>query len=378
MIKKTIVAIDSDVVFLKRLNQILDDLSLLSEYDYRSIEPRVSTADEVVNYCNNKVNELLKDSCMIELVLVDIVIVEREEPPQDRSGLDIAKQFRYVLPQVPIVGMTRFIRDYRLISEISMDPYLHGIILKPFMESKEFSRIDFLNIIFKAREKVKIKIQEHYPPPIERPKGAEGRFQLQKDPRCHYQVLQIGKDDFMIILERLFPSGQGTVTYLRPGFSGSYLFKVSVKTVVQGESPSSTQNWLVKISDDEEKLKDELQRCVNLKNRIPKNLYPQLLKEDLTVFNKWAAIAFELLEDAVTFSEYLHQHHYIKELTKLINNSLIPFLREHYGDPKNEHCFIWRKFYILDEKTKAGILTFIDEVQTIQKGFSRLEKSLSR
>lgn len=371
MVKKTIVVIDDHRIFLDQLDGILEERGLKPEYEYYPILTSGRTADEVLKYCYDEIGKLLTDNNRtIEIVLVDIVIFEQQADPGDRLGLDIAKHISPLLRQVPIVGITRFIKAYRLLSEISLEPYLHGILLKPFIESSEFSRRDFLDIMSKAKEKARIMTQNYTLPQnvgIDIHKTSEGRFQLPpNEPRCHVQVEEeIGKDDFMVLLENLFPLGQGTVTYLRPGFSGSYLFKVSVKTVDQKISPSSPKTWVVKISDDKRKLRDELERCVKLKNRVLQDMYPQLLKEELTTIDKWAALVFEMQEDALTFSEYLNQGHSIKKITKLIDDSLFPFLKKHYGDSDKKPCFVWETFYLLDEKTRARVLAFIDEAQTL-------------
>lgn len=374
--KKAVVAIDNDSNFLyNTLEGILDELGLLTDYQYRTIEPRGRTPEEVVQECLDGIRELLTENLTVEIVLVDIVIFEsEEEDPEDRTGLDIARDLLPILPQVPIVGMTRYIKGCRLISEISQSPYLHGIVIKKLLEEGPFTRKDFLETIDRTKDKARVMVEKIHSYPIEKPKGVEGRFELQDDPRCQYQVLQIGRDTLMVLLESLFSSGQGTVTYLRPGFSGSYLFKVSVKIAAKGISTSATKTWVVKLCDDKKKLRDELERSVRLKNRVLKELYPQLLKPDLTVVGKWAALAFEMQEDAITFSEYLQQGYSIKDITKLIENSLIPFLQEHYGDPKREQCFYWRKFYPLDKKTEAGILIFLNEVQTIPRKLSHISK----
>ncbi|MGH2566711.1 MAG: hypothetical protein ACRDGA_00105 [Bacteroidota bacterium] len=184
IISKTIVAIDSDVNFLDRLNGILNDLGVLDTYDYRQIEARGATEEDVTTYCCTKMHELVSQSCSVELVLVDIVIVERDELPQDRSGLAVARGLGSMLCGVPILGITRYHKSYQLLSEISLDLHVQGILLKGFLESKDFSRRDLVYIISKAREKAEVMKTPRRTDTVTVASTAERPFQNPDDSRC--------------------------------------------------------------------------------------------------------------------------------------------------------------------------------------------------
>src|SRR5262249_32004964 len=140
MERQVIVAIDNDTIFLEGLRSRLDDVGALNRYSYYPINVRGGTTAEVVNYCIEEMKKILTEECTIELVLVDLVIFERSEPPEDRSGLDVARSIRAVFPEVPMVGITRFIKAYQLLSEATLDPNVQGILLKSFlMDMPEFS-----------------------------------------------------------------------------------------------------------------------------------------------------------------------------------------------------------------------------------------------
>jgi len=365
MVKNAIIAIDDDQNFLDRLQVILNDLGVLNDQKYFGILARGQTSPDVIAHCIQKIHNILATDFTITLVLLDIVIIEHsEESPKDRSGLEIAKRLHSYPQDFPIVGMTRYIKSHRLVSEVSLDRYIQGILLKPFIEDVEFTRKVFLEIVAKAKSKTRIRQTPAPSPPLPT-KPLEGRFTLQDDPRLEFEVQKIGVPEFMGLMENLFPLGQGTLKYLRPGLSGSYVFKTAVKTTSKGFSPTQTRKWLVKIADNEVKLDQELQRCIELRSRVAHHVYPQLFKETLVPYGPWFAIAFELQEDAVTFEEYFRRKPAVKKMSRLVSDLVVPFLKEHYGDPVKHQCFVWKTFYSLEKRSQAGVLAFLTDARLL-------------
>src|SRR2546426_2648880 len=125
---KAVVAIDDDVNFLDKLRLILDDLGLLGDFEFCPILARGQTPSDVSAQCITEITDIVRRRLTIAIVLVDIVNIERGEPPSDRSGLEVAKEVNSYLPSVPIVGITRYIKSDRILSEVSLDPYLEGIL----------------------------------------------------------------------------------------------------------------------------------------------------------------------------------------------------------------------------------------------------------
>jgi hypothetical protein len=377
MVKSAIVVIDDDGNFLDRFRDILFDLGLLNEYEYLAIEARGKTPADVANHCINEVNRLLEKRVPIAMALVDIVIIERggDESPKDRSGLEIARRLHIYDPQFPIVAITRYHKAHRLLSEVSLDPYLEGILLKPFIEDdQEFSRRVFLDIVAKATAKPKMKQLVAYAPTSHGTKRIEGRFALQDDARCKSQVQEIGTNDFMALIEELFLESHGTITYMRPGFSGSYLFKVTAKSS-NNASQGSTEKWVVKIDSNEGGLARELQRYLALDSRVQRKMYPKLKNDKLSTSGKWSAIAFDLQSDAITFHEYFAGNPSSNRTRTLIDKSLIPFLKEHYGEGESKQCFLWETFYEFEDRIKASILAFLDDARSLMP--TRLTKEYS-
>jgi hypothetical protein len=371
MSNNTIIFIDHDVAFLKWLESLLDEHNLKTDYNLIFIETALPSKEQLIKYCIDRIKELLTKDHEIEAILLDIAIFHRLESPLDKTGLMIAEQLHNLLPNTPIIAMTMYTNE--LIMEISMNLYIHGIIPKPFFQSQYFSKKYFNKLINQCQSKTKYSVQKPFISESLSFNTLTQRFSSQDDPRCQYQIYEIGLDNFIGLLHNLFPSGQGTVKFLRPGFSGSYLFKVSVRTSDGVLSTSVPKIWAVKISDDIIKLGQELEKYSALKNRLHKNLYPNLFKEEITTFKKWCAIAFEMQEDAITFSEYLLLNHPIDEITRLVNSFLTPFLQQQYGDPIKDQCFLWKKYYHLDERAKAGILNFIEDIQSIPNILDKTE-----
>lgn len=386
-----IIAVDSDVGFLERFKRILDRLGLLNDYDYLPVEARGVDEHEVIAHCAQKIATATVGR-PIEAIFVDIVIIERDEPPQDRSGFAIAHHLRLLLPTVPIITVTRFIKQLRLLAEASFHPDVDGLIPKPLIEG-EFSRADFFGFLNGAKAK-RSRPQAHGALPEAstdvntatvgerlKPMGSsrqfgstsspnpETPFQLQEEPRCLAQIHEVGVDNIALLLEALFPAGHGTVSYLRPGFSGSYLFRVAAKSTPARVSASLPRLWAVKISDNRDKLAEEAQRTVKLFERVPKNLYPSLLRRELAEVGKWSALAFELQEDALTLWEYLAARANVKTTRHLLHASLVPFLKHHYGDPIKRQCFLWPTYYQLDNKLRALVLSFLEQCP---RGFSHM------
>lgn len=121
MATKAVVAIDSDMIFLNTFRRVLTHADVLPSYEYVPILVEQASPEAVVVFCEDKLRAQQALSRDAVIVFVDIVIVERAEPPVDRSGLLVARRLREILPRIPIVGITRFIKEHRLLSEISFD-----------------------------------------------------------------------------------------------------------------------------------------------------------------------------------------------------------------------------------------------------------------
>ncbi|MFB3921980.1 MAG: phosphotransferase [Terriglobia bacterium] len=358
----SIVVIDPDKLFLVKFKSRLEELGLSSVYDFVPIQPENANPIEAVEYCANEIKKLVKEGLRIEVVFVDVVIFEDQDPPEDRTGLEIAKRIRTILPGIPIAAWTRYIKAHRMLTEVSFDCNVQGVLIKRFMlEDKSFSRKDFLDLLARAKERIGITSQasEEVALPLTTQEFGEMRFAVDDDARCKHQAEQIGKHRLMALLGKLFPFSQGTVSYMRPGFSGSYLFKATVKSAPPGTSASGPRIWAVKISEDPWKLDNELAKCKALRTRVRATLYPQVLNDGVTRLDRLGAIALEMQADATTLFEHMQRAQRASEVVPLVSECLVTFLRDLYGDPVRKQTFVWKSHFDLNNKAKSAILTFL-------------------
>jgi hypothetical protein len=372
--KRTVVAIDTDLEVLKRFkNRLLDGLRLHNDFDYRQIEVGEPTAKEAAEHCRDVIGELLNRGEDIAIIFVDVAIIERSEPPFDQSGLEIAQTLSRAFPSIPVIGMTRHYNDHRLVSEISLSPHIQGILIKNFFfEHDSFLAQDFFAFVAKATNKVR-QLQLHDGLALTLPQRSaergevkpEGRFQISRDPQSIYQASEVGDPTLHCLLEKLFPHGYGTARSLRPGFSGSFVFKAVVANAPSGISPAPPLASVVKISRDSLKLRTELENFQRLTTRVKGDFYPSLRAGEVVSVGEWSAIAFDMKEDAVTLLEYLQQNSRVRAAVRLIKERLIPFLAEHYGaaELSKGPVFVWRTYFTLKPRIKAGVNAFVDDAR---------------
>ncbi len=370
MRKPTVVAIDTDLGVLNRFERRLEELRLHNDFEYRKIEVGQPTLSEAAKHCCDMIRELVTGGEEIAAVFVDVAIFERSEPPFDQSGLEIAEALSKEFPSIPIIGMTIHHNDHRLVSEISFSPHIQGILIKNFFfEDEGFVGQNFLSFVARAKRKLAgTGGQQGDPsnlPPRElqsAPTRTGHRFQIANDPQSFYQASEIGEQALHSLLEDLFPHGSGTARSLRPGFSGSYVFKALVATAPPGISAGATRASVVKISRGNVKLEAELENFRRLRTRVKGNLYPALSNDRLVSHHGWAALAFDMEEDATTLLEYLQRNPQAKTALDLIQKWLIPFLKAHYGrlEQSKGPVFLWRTHFELKPRVKAGVNDFLN------------------
>ena len=287
--KPVVVFIDNDKVFLDFVKRFAARENLTESYEFGEIIPPSELEDpNPINRCIKELHSVGEKGKKLAAAFVDIAIYEPPPPGKldiDRTGIDIMNQIREEFPLLPILAVTKYEKDHRLITETSLEN-IEGIVSKSFMRSDDsFSKKDFLNIIekaiFKSKKRVSEKILEQ-PPVIcnTEIRKIEKNFQV-NDLRCTFQIQQIGKNIFYTLLNKSFPFGEGTVSYVRPGFSGSHLFRITTKVKRKGESPAKPKSWVIKIADIT-KLQKELDKYKKLVERgVPRDLYPQVLKEEI-------------------------------------------------------------------------------------------------
>jgi len=372
MIKKSIVIVDNNTTSVTLIKESFIDIGVLDLYQFKPIYPHSREIEGLKNECAIEIDKILDDS-EIEAIFVDLALIEKPTINFE-SGLEVANYLRnhLISKEIAVISITEWTGEFRRLSEITFDDRFHCLIIKDYLTSGEFSLLRFKDLIMKSKNWfIKQSLFSHNQKELflknHNLAGINKNIEIQQDVRCQHQVNQIGMDTFLKIISEIFPEGRGTISYLRPGFSGSFLFKISVITEHKGKSSSKTRFWVLKFLDNIEKLEKELNNYIELKNRISNDKFPVLKTEKVCKVKQWGAIAIELKKNAITFFEYLNMNPKIAKIEKLLNDSLFVFLEDLYGELKLENGYIWNKQYniLKDDETGIKILNFIEGLKNI-------------
>ena len=82
-----VVAIDSDVGFLERFERRFDEAGLLNDWTLLNLELRASSPQQAVAHAMEDL-EGISNERQIDLILLDIVIMEEEEPVEPNWSSD--------------------------------------------------------------------------------------------------------------------------------------------------------------------------------------------------------------------------------------------------------------------------------------------------
>ena len=147
-----IIAIDNDTVFLTDLSERLreDDESL----EFHGIS--VDRVDNAAEHCAQAVESILKTNGQVDLVLLDIVFDYKDEP--DLEGHSVAAKIHATRPDIPIVALTGFIKDYELLVETSLNVDFDGIVPKQWVRAGELSRPYLRRICEKAKKRAELRV----------------------------------------------------------------------------------------------------------------------------------------------------------------------------------------------------------------------------
>ena len=372
MSKKSIVIVDNNTDSVAVIQEHFMEIGLLDLYQLKPIYTNSREINVLKNECVNEIDKILAKS-EIEAIFVDLALIEKPSINFE-SGLEVATYLRdyFISEEIAVISITEWTKEYRRLSEITFDERFHCLIIKDYLSSSEFNSTRFKELITKSKNRLKKQgpFSHNQRELFLRNYNLEGikkNIEIQQDVRCQYQVNQIGMDTFLKIISEIFPEGRGTISYLRPGFSGSFLFKISVITECRDKSSSKTRFWVLKFSDNIEKLEKELNNYIALKDRMSNEMFPVLKTEKVYKVKQWGAIAIELKKNAITFFEYLNKNTEIAKIEKLLKNSLFVFLEDLYGALKLENGYIWNKQYniLKDDETGIKILNFIESLKNI-------------
>lgn len=363
MIKDTIIIIDTDSGFVERFKLRLEEQLLIDKYQIHTISPNTTLdTEQLIQYCLTEVQKIIS-AAKICGIFVDIVIVEKAGP-LETTGINIASNLKTHFPNIPIFNITRYCnaQDADIISEATLEDN-DGVLAKDYLEGKNFSPKRLSNIFTKAitkREKYKSESIQSIGTTI--PATVRTAFNFNSlDPRVKYQIQEIGESQFWNLLVNLLPNAEGTISYMQPGRSGAYVFKVVAKFREENKSPTRPKGWVIKVTNKKDLLELEVKNYKELKKT--RVYYPKLFHEQLVTFNNLAGIAFELEEDSISLLEC-----FAKLSKDDINNAIddiLSILEKLYGDADYKQIMLWKDTYSLKNEGVLKILSLFEENEHI-------------
>jgi len=365
--KEAIIIIDSDMLFFEEFGVKLESQLLDERFQIKPIIPqKPGDPGRFVDECISEVQKIM-DCQEVALVFVDIVI-HHGKTPLDTSGISIANALRQRFPDVLIYPITGYISESEIwaFCHASFED-VDGVIAKQYL-THDFSAESLRSILTKGKKKRQKRLSKYGPHCLD---GKELETVEQGysiiDIRVQNQIERITKPVFYSLLSRLFPHGDGVILYVRPGFSGSFLFKLCVKIRPNGRSPTKEKWWVMKVDKDFEKIEKEFQEYGQIKQTpLGREHYPPVL-DVLASCDNWAAIAMEAEEETMTLIDYFVEKPSSQDLKldKLIGDQLGNVLECIYGDSISKASHVWVDFYGLKPRTVCNILSFIQNNRTI-------------
>jgi hypothetical protein len=367
MSKNTIIVIDTDVAFTARFNKKLLEEELQEAYQIRSFSPDTTlSSDKLTDDCAHEVQKIVAEGLDVIGIFVDIVIIE-VGGPLDVTGINIASKLREVYPNLPIFNITgKYVADdAEIISQATLED-VDGVLAKNYLIGDSFSAKRLKTIFRKASQK-RQKYRGQVPSQVaaEIPEVLRNAYSTDSlDQRVKKQVDDIGAREFWTLLDRLLPNASGIVSYMAPGRSGAYVFRVTAKFNDEGKSPTRPKAWIVKVSNKPEILEKEIENYQEmLKTPLGREFYPKLFNTEPIRVESLTGIAIELQENAdsllVSFNELPD-----KALGK-IATSISQVLESTYGDSLKKVSNLWNEFFALNNEATQAVLECMEQHETV-------------
>ena len=137
------------------------------------------------------------------------------------------------------------------------------------------------------------------------PQHIRGAFNVGAlDPRVSSQINEIGPIEFWSLLNRLLPSAEGTLSFMRPGKVRCFVFRVNAKFAEGDKSPTRPKSWIVKVSSRVAELETELTNYSEMgKTPLPRTFYPKIFGEGLTRVGSLGGFVLDPEEGASSLME---------------------------------------------------------------------------
>lgn len=373
-----IIVVDSDIAFVHRLNTKLAEEEIVDKYEFHLLCPDTTLGKpQLIEHCLRAVNQLMFGEYTVIGIFVDIVIIEGGKK-LDITGIDIASALKRNYPNLPIFNITGKYSDDESDTDIISAATLEnsdGVLIKSYLEGKYFSAKRLRNIFEKAklRRTDRGEVSLHESQVHRLPEAVKNAYNVESlDPRVEAQINQIGATEFWSLLMKMLPDGKGTVSFMRPGRSGAFMFKVNAKFVTEGEPATRPKLWAVKVSGEAGQIERELKNYSEMtKTPLPRAFYPKTFGESVTKVGNLAGFALEL-EDGTSsllkaFAEYPK-----KALGPLIG-SIDQFIKDTYGDSQKKIGKLWREFYELNEGSYLRIGATLEENKALFRGLDEVK-----
>jgi hypothetical protein len=367
MSENTIIVIDNDDTFKDRFNYKLKEEDIQDQYKIYPLTPVTTVGQEqLIANCLGRVQDIISTEANVIGIFVDIVIIE-SGGTLDVTGIMIAAKLRESYPNLPIFNITGKDTETDIISQATLED-VDGVLIKNFLEGKSFSA-KRLKTIFKmaALKRLKYKNADTVRAHVELPEEIKKAFNTETlDPRVKRQIEEIGAGEFWTLLSKLLPNANGVVSYMRPGKSGAYVFRVTAKISEEGRSATRPKGWIVKVADRPELLEREIQNYQEMTlTPLPRSFYPKLFGSTPVRVGGLAGMAVELEESSNSLLSAFAD--LSEEGLKKIAGAVSRILADTYGDPVKKWSNVWNEYFRLDSGAAQKILASLEQHETIFK-----------
>lgn len=366
MSKETILIVDTEVGFAQRFKKKLEEEGIEEKYEVINLSPNTSLpSKELIKECLDQLKDYILSIEKICGIFVDIVIYERKE--LDIIGIELATSIKAQFPQIPTFNITRYNRDEKeadLLATASLEN-IDGALPKSFLEGETFSFRRLKNIFHKANQKISMAHQKRTDFNIGKTESTIVEHlsinYTYPDHRVKSQINEIGKYNLLSLLNKIFPDSGGTISYIKPGRSGAFLFRLKTKFKSKDKSPTKPKSWVLKVAENKELIDREVKNYIDLsKSPLPKTAYPKMYRDQAFSFGKLTGLVYELEEDSKTLMQFLDED-FSSENIAVLKNQISNILENLYGDPDKKVVSLWSDLYSLDVEAWNSILFFLQE-----------------
>jgi hypothetical protein len=373
---KTMLVIDTDTGFPEKFRSNLLENEIADQYEIETLAPDTRLdPTALVDDCVSKTLRVIASKDIVG-IFVDMVIYESGGSPLDTSGIKLAKSLRGKLPNVPIFNITgKYLgrEEADAFSESTLED-VDGVFVKTFLDGKAFSEARLKKVLSRARAKrMRYRADDDASGAAYIPESAQHAFGASGlDPRIKPLIEEIGEGQFWNLLLTLLPGAEGALSFMQPGRSGAFVFKVKAKFIEDGLSATRPKGWIIKLARRRDLLERELKNYLEMtKTPLNRSFYPKSLHSEPVVVGNTAGIAIELEDEASPLLEKFNQ--LSEDDVETVVSGISIIMRDSYGDPMNKVCKVWQEFYTLHESARTSILAFFAENEKLIEslGFSQ-------